>query len=67
MTDLLATEKQDEKWGMVIDLDICSGCQACVTACSMENNIPFVGEDEMAYVITSYSIHYTKLYENFCV
>jgi molybdopterin-containing oxidoreductase family iron-sulfur binding subunit len=49
MTDLLAKEKQDEKWGMVIDLDICSGCQACVTACSMENNIPFVGEDEMAY------------------
>ncbi len=37
------------KWVMVIDLDRCTGCNACVTACSMENNVAFAGEEENAY------------------
>ncbi|MGB6851691.1 MAG: 4Fe-4S dicluster domain-containing protein, partial [Thermoanaerobaculia bacterium] len=34
------------RWGMVIDLDRCTGCGACMAACHQENNLAAVGAEQ---------------------
>lgn len=46
------------KWGMVIDLDKCTACQACVVACQAENNIPNSDPENAA---TGRNIHWMEM------
>jgi Fe-S-cluster-containing dehydrogenase component len=48
----------EHKWAMVVDLDLCTACQACVVACHAENNIPAVGEVE---VIRGRAMHWIRI------
>ncbi len=46
------------KWTMVVDLDACTGCNACVVACHAENNVPIVTEQE---TVNARAIHWMRI------
>src|SRR5215831_5905567 len=53
----------EHRWGMAIDLDRCTGCQACVVACHAENNLPVSTAEEAAKGRTAHWIRVDRYYE----
>jgi molybdopterin-containing oxidoreductase family iron-sulfur binding subunit len=49
---------EGHRWGMVVDLNACTGCSSCVLSCNLENNVPVVGRSEIA---KSRDMHWLRL------
>jgi molybdopterin-containing oxidoreductase family iron-sulfur binding subunit len=60
---LVQIGEKPPQWGMAIDLDRCTGCEACVVACHVENNIPLIDEEQAAMGRANHWIRIDRYYE----